>query len=545
MGETAFGLATGRLNSANDRTLWLTTCLLSLAEWGGSRPLARVLNFEKLRLLSLAVLASKAAPYKRRRLDADDVQYVLNHLVDGMDEDEAFEWIHSSDDPEERARRFLVAFSRLGNAQFRHQNPDPVGRAGRLFGLFQVIPTDHYDLLQSGVQTRARGLPAQMAQRLGLKPDALVILHAATIRWYGDLGHRVAVATERLVGAARADFPFSDRHREARALRVVIDAGESLARSLTFSEAILPGSAKERRAFLALMSKGSRDLRAEFRRQWVEGRGLGYQHNPLERWPIVRLGSDEFVVPNLRVHVRACEDAFHFAAQAALGDEFNEVRGHLIEAYLYLLVRNRLPAATVVREREYRDRGQKVRGADLTLIEGRTLLLIEAKARRLRLEARTSLDAEALDRNLQDVYEAIGRAGKKHDALYRGLPEYADVQDAIAVTTGSVPLVVVVVAEAPTFVNQRVRQRASHVVGHPLSGSEMRYCIVSSEDFERAVEVAATHEISLYHLFEEYWDDSASSGPGGTAPELFRGRAVRGLRFARTFIPTSGEGAGA
>jgi len=232
--------------------------------------------------------------------------------------------------------------------------------------------------------------------------------------------------------------------------------------------------------------------------------------------------NEAYVVPSWRTYIRGMESVIHFILQEALGAKYNDLRGPLQEAYIAALISSAWPDGVLVRERQYRKGTNRVHGPDATFIRpGRNLIAIESKARKLRVDVKTTMREDLLDENLNDAFRALRLLRNKIDDLYAGLTEYRDVQIAIDRTERERALSVVIVGELPVF-GRQITYDAKGPGSEITSGT---HCLMTLDEFEMAVEISLRKGIELAVLLKEFWEDTLAADFASPSPELFRGRA--------------------
>jgi hypothetical protein len=256
----------------------------------------------------------------------------------------------------------------------------------------------------------------------------------------------------------------------------------------------------------------------------------------LERYPVVWLSNTEVAIPNVRYLYRGFADIIHFSLLEEKVQNYDQVRGGLQELYLHVLLETRLPGITIMSERAYRRGKRLVKGADLTLIEDDRLILIESKAKRMRVETRLGMLPEELLKDLGGAVEAIGKSEEKIAELYAGIPEFADAQTIIDQAKDKPPITVAVLGEEITMMGEVITEFMKSYPDYPRAEAKGLYCILGIDAFERAVEVAATTGKRLGDLLEEYIAEAAANRPETPRVDEFGGSIDLESSFAVSFF---------
>lgn len=524
LGELAFIDATTRLNGMNLPHLWHTCTLLSLLErehgrFGQTGSLFPLLNAPRVNMFAKAILASTALPYKSRTLSNADFGYVFNRINDASTDPTQF----PSRTPELDGRRRLAGFLHtLANSQFPYQNPDPIARMGRAYALSSVIPTLHRDALQRRLGVRFLDPTSTTLDDAGtVVDDVLDTLFRALVRVqmsgkpFGALFDRLSSSTVRGVTVPPANTP-----DQSRLLKAYLATAWPHTRLLPISmkSLALPsdgdeGPARIRRV-VTHVARTTHELRTmqSTERHYQLG-FVAHRLSPLERFPLVLLNSESFVVPAVPYLERLIGDAPHYLLQdhPELATAFRETRGFAQEYYLQQLLAEREPSLVQIPERPYAGPNGRIDGPDLTLIDrqrGR-LIAIESKARRITVETRVDPDLEAFRTNLADGIRAMLKLPQKIDDMLTRTDVYGDHAESIAHALEQPPIGVVVIGDGTPLLTELVREVLTDAESEALDAARARLMVMGLDLFDLAVDVAVEHNVPLAQILDEYWLDTS------------------------------------
>jgi hypothetical protein len=528
--NTAFNLVVTRLSSKNLTDLWLSSCVWSCIDLvdgqeHGHNFLFPTINHERISILQRAILASSALDSKNTLFTSRDLVFVYNNLNDTSNRSELLSG------PESGEVKLMRLLSIMAQTQFRSQERDFNQRIGRAFALLYKIPLDFKDEIKERYRQRYIDLPEVVNSLTKLTVGEFLIIGFGALalmmqRYKTNFSLRDdirAYTTER-------NRNYIERH--AQVLGQIIDEAKFWQRNLIFQagDLVLPSvpalTLEKVIQYLTLMSKSTQELREIIKQQPVYSEGhIADRLNPLERFPIVRLVDNRYIAPNLRHLDMSLTEVLHFMLQGAYKDNaYNELRGHIQEIYLRLLVEDRLTDKLIIPEMRYRRGKNKVDGPDVTIIErNKYLIVLESKAKRVSFSSRVNLfTASSIIDELNKVFDAFENAPKKIQELYDGLPEYSAFQPRIEQTKAYQPIVVVVIGEGIYFIQEVLRHELEQ--NKALKNYPFPYCLMAINVFERAVEIAASNDIALYDLLYEYWDTTRNINFNDSSAELFKGR---------------------
>jgi hypothetical protein len=504
------------LNNKNLPVLWSTSAALSVLDlytpFDSGLSVFPFFNHVKLRMLDQIILQSRSSPDKTGTLDYKTLSMLLNDALDLTYDPDALGEISRASTPQKRTELHRL-FSLMANTQIAEQEFLVPQRLGRMIAMLEIIPERRSSSISPEILNHARAVKLKLSSLLGGSIKEVAKVFAAICRYY-KLSHR---HLEALLPPQSWLTTLDPRDKIVHILSELLSIVQRSPYQFTFTSRQLlqiDRSIMETTLdrFFFLFSRNTEILRATQKRTEYQTGHFSSRLLPLDRYPVIELQNKDNepirVVPNLRVFLKSLPYAIDYSLLEALGDQYSQVRGFLQELYLQVLLEAKLPDLFVIAERPY---GKKERrGPDLTLIErsSRRLILVESKAARMRAGTRTTMSKEDLNGNLKTTYAALGKLPEKLRALYKGLPEYSDVQELIDSTRGNLPLCVVVLSETVYFMSELVRQEALADSRHQMHSFEYPFFVLGLDTFERAVETAASLGKSLSELLEEHWKES-------------------------------------
>jgi hypothetical protein len=178
----SFDDAVQRLNSKKLESLLEVSSLLSTLElYGGDEsPVFPLLNNERCRLFSDAIVSSKAAKYKSDVLTENDLTYVMN-VVNALVDPRLSSEVVSGRPREEMLYKLLKFFSRMANIQFRQQEFRPVGR---ILGLLEVLPKRDILLFTEESRSAVSKFAHDLSTTLGASLLDLYTIYLLLGHWY-------------------------------------------------------------------------------------------------------------------------------------------------------------------------------------------------------------------------------------------------------------------------------------------------------------------------------------------------------------------------
>src|SRR4030042_877102 len=434
--KLSFEKAVTRLNSKNLTDLWITSCLLSCIDYFSSwdkrvNIFMPMVHVQSVSMLQRAILESKSQHYKRDIFDSKDFPDVYNALVKAADD---VDLLRGEAKPDTLLRSF---FGTLANCQIRFQERDLRRRLGRSYGMLHDIPLTCKGILNQRHGKHFFDLTTVFLEKFGLSVKDFLLIGFVVLtliherfKPYSTIQSQVE---DYLVQSGRRHL--SNRERSLL-LTQLIDKRKAWQEALIFQPQNLvvsgiPIFAIEKvKAYLQLVARSTQQLRELLHSVKAYSEGpLAERVSPLERYPIVALEDDTYIVPNLSYFEMALTELPHFILQESYTDNrYNELRGYIHELYLQKLIENCFPSLTVIPEITYNRPKEEVSGPDLTFMEDNKLIVLEAKAKRMRVASRVSPASEALVDDIQGAFSAFEKIPSKVNDLHSGLPQYLSYQ---------------------------------------------------------------------------------------------------------------------
>ncbi len=537
-----FSDAVTRLNSRNLVTLLRTSSILSAVEifLSDGSPTYPLLNMEKCRLFTEAVLSSKAALYKQNSLTHADLIYVINASSEAL-----YDPRIQTDIPNRQERSLMLYkvqlfFSRMANLQIRQQEFQIKSLLGRTVGLLEYLPERDSAEWPDSWRKRYGSFQHQLQSKWGCTLWDLAVVYQIIVIHYQCL------AASAITLADNNPYPTRDEVRtlprqnwpQAVAMHSIVYNLEGFGPYLDFSAEDLAKMAPDLtdlrsvKRFLGLFSASIKDLRAKYKEPAHQFGTTGWRLSPLERHPIVRFSpregkSDRYIVPNCRTFLRSFSEVIHFALQDDFGSDYNLFRGFALEHYIHTLLQQELKGLTVIPEPVYMTSQGEYRGPDLTVIDfaNQDLILIEIKARRTLAETRFTMGEELIDSNYDPIFKALRKCEEKAGHILGGLGVFSQYANVLA-EFSKPPICVAILAESVYFLNEIIRYRTENTPGHRMAGFPWPFCILGLESFELAVAASKQLGTPLGTLLREAFEDGADMELSSRPSEQFRGRGL-------------------
>lgn len=309
----------------------------------------------------------------------------------------------------------------------------------------------------------------------------------------------------------------------------IIDSSKSVRNRLIFSVSNTFASishimsSEKILCYLELVSKTTKELGLmQYKSPYNKG-DLVYKLCPLERYPVVKLDKDKYIVPNFRYYTFSFTNIIHFIFQDLFpNNEFNETFGTVYEYYIRNLLEERMPNVVLIPEIRYKKSND---GPDVTIIdkENKALYAIEIKAKNVKLDTKLSPISELFMEDLERVFKALEKLPQKIEDLYTGLPEYAEWQSDIDSIDKENVYCLVVIGQGIYFMAEIINMLKTEKPDHFLNSYPHKYGVMALDVFETAVELAYNKESSFNKLLNLFWQDSITADPKNNAAEHFGG----------------------
>jgi hypothetical protein len=536
--NTSYDDAILRLNRKSLRNALTTASFLSALEYAGhsSSPLFPCLNFEKTRLLAEAVIKSGAAWYKGEPVKASDLPVLLNGAVNASD-DRRIDEITSGRPREEILYDLQKFFSRLGYIQLRPQQNQGIS-IGQLLAVAERLPCDNWQDLPLEIQNVAKSFRDTVVGVLGESPTALIQVATALLNALKTIGSHFLT----LIPAPPASV---QQNWQAAELTKLLDHAsghlDGLVISRTSFETLIRnvGLSANLDAFLGIFASPIRDLRNLSKLQEFNVGPEALRLSPLDRFPLVLDESGAAFIPNARVFCASLSSILHFTLNERCRDEYQKIRGHILELYFRKLLAKRAPNLIVLPEKKWGK--QNVAGPDLTIIDHGShpvVIGVEIKSRRMLPNTRFELRDDDIKNNYEDLWKALTKLNDKLDQVLAGSGEYQEFKSDLDRARNYPRKLLGIAGEAPFMFAELATALSNMDSTFPLHTLSSDWSVMSAETFERFIEAAVQHGRSIREALDEYRLDSLNLEINAPMAEHFRKREIDlSLSYAASFVP--------
>lgn len=525
--DLTFEDAVTRLNRRNLDNVLRVLGLLSSFEFAGGieGPLFPLLNSEKVRLLTEAALRSKAAWYKMGRIEAKDIAYYFNSANQALNDPRLDRDIKSGGERDEMLHKLQIFFARFANRQMREQ-VSPAIAMGQFRAVVEVLPGD--------------SMAAKFATALGMTVSELFSVHRSLCQYFQALGEVVLrrfKLPQRM--GTRVDV-------QADGVRGLIKQFDSHLQYFFVTPELLKAAEEHEAAellasYAQLFSRGIDEHRARLDRPEYNLGPTGLGLSTLDRFPLVSGQSGGcWYVPNLRTLVGAATPAPHFTLMKRCPDDYADARGFGLEQYLASMVKERMPSLSVIPEKTWPSTMGEVAGPDLILLDhGRkpVTIGIEIKARRMVPSTRFDLGQEELANNYDELWGATARVFNKLDEILGGSSGgYQEFATDLGRAREYPRMAIGIAGEAPYLFGELSTRQAQVDSQNPLHGLS-DWTVMSSESFERMIEVTVQDNRELGDVLDDYVEDCHNLELSCPMAEFYRNAEIKvSASYAATFL---------
>ncbi len=282
--------------------------------------------------------------------------------------------------------------------------------------MLHEIPVQFREELQDRLRSGFIDLPLVVPDHIGLTVKDFLRIGFGFITLMNKRYEETITISENTRQYTTADRQGYTR-KQAKVICRTVDEAKQIQKNLMFTaqDLVVPGSSvftlEKIQSYLDLLSKTTRQLRELLRNESVYTEGLIPDRlSPLERFPIILLPDQKYIIPNLRHFDNAVTEVLHFILQGIYpGNDYNQLRGYIQEIYLRLLVQERLESITIIPEISYARLRNRIEGPDLTIIDSdhKTLIALESKAKRMRVISRVNPASPSLVEDLKGAISAF------------------------------------------------------------------------------------------------------------------------------------------
>lgn len=524
--ETSYDDAVRRLNRKSLRSALTTSSFLSALDYAGGSgsPLFPCLNLEKTRLIAEAVIKSRAAWYKDEPITRSDLPILLNGALSAS-ADPRIDEIASGRPREEILYDLQKFFSRSAYIQLRPQQNQGIA-IGQLLAVAERLPCDNWQDLPPEIQDVARSFGTTVVAVLGASPTALVRLATLLLNYVNTVGSRFL----SFVPAPPALLP---QRWQAEELKKLVGQARAQIEGLAISRPSLEtmihnaGISCDPDAFLGIFASLIGDLRNLLELPQFNVGPEALRLSPLDRFPLVLDESGAAFIPNARILCASLSNIVHFTLNERCRDQYEKIRGHILELYFRKLFATRAPDLVVLPEKKWGK--QKVAGPDLTIIDHGAypvVIGIEIKSRRMLPNTRFELRDDDIKSNYEDLWKALTKLNDKLDHVLSGDGEYKEFQSDVDRARNYPRKLLGIAGEAPFMFAELATALSNMDPAFPLHTLSSDWSVMSAEIFERFIETVVQHKRTLRDALDEYRSDSLDLEVTAPMAEAFRSRQI-------------------
>ncbi len=487
-----------------------------------------ILNFQKNALFSRAIIESRSASYKERRLSYEDMIFVLNSMT------ETDSHCEIDDTSLSNRQRILSYFSKKVNFQLPLQKGLSAKEFGRAYALFSEIPRKYASDLKSKFKSGYIDIPAEFHKVTGLSPHAFLAYGIAVL----------SLIFERYKRYLRppAEVRESILHlRNAEKARVVLDCWNVVkerldtcsfvAQNLTLSESTVFCESNARR-FLEVTARSTNELRQFVEKISPEGFPAPPEHvSPFERYPIVELFSGSYVVPIPSYLARAIPACPHWILREVFekpNNDYDRVAGMVLEKYVCDVFCESLTHACVIPEREYHHNSERKDGPDLIIVDesAGSLVAIEVKGSATAAKTRNVPFTKDFTRGIEGAIKALKRLPEKTAECLQNNRAYPELTE-IMMCRDFRFFYLVIIRDGIKLLPEILHEYRKSGEISDLEGICDSMSIMTLETCENALAIARKYNVPFSKLLEDYEACAKQEGFRNSMAEDFGGRGVQ------------------
>jgi len=492
---------------------------------GGFSVLFPFLNFERMGMLSKAILRSGSREYRQRPFDPRILPELWNLLSNSTYFD-----VYTDEDISGEMK-LLKFMAKIGNAQFPYQQYNVRKDLARAYVLYHILPAEYDSELEKKHGKNYINIPDAFESSTGLSIREYLVTSFTLFAFYlMQYGNCLKVPGE-LMDKLNQELPEHSNRLEIliRLLMGFIHYKGPVRFQSFFNKATLDiegvGILNSRTIgnYLHLVSKSIKELQdLQYDVPYSKG-SISIRISPLERYPVVSLDNNRYIIPNMRYFDSSILNIIHFHLQEAYPqNQFNDTFGSVFEEYPKLVFRERLPDLTLIPEQAYTKKTQFL-GPDITVIDDddNYLIAVEVKSKKISLDTRLAPMSKSFEKDLDRIYTALKKLPDKVTDLKAGLPEYSRWQNHIDAIPKENIICVIVLYGSLVFLPEIVNQFRLVEPDHFLNKFPYKYCVIGIDILEHAIELAHHGKGTLGSLLSEYYATSRKLGPKESAAEMF------------------------
>ncbi len=533
--KQSFTKAVQMLNKYNLTDLWCFCSQLSCLEFFSKLKIENdiffpQLHFERVSMLTKAILASNTREYKKEIIKSNSLPKLFNLLLDATYFDIKD---NNIDDPN---KQLLQAFSKIANAQFQFQQYNIRTDLARTYLLYQIIPEQEEKFLKVKYKKSYVDIPKSFEDHNGLKiKEYLIVAFAIFALYLIKYGKFLEINPEKILEIkSEIENQITPSDYIFKILFQFIDSLTSRRNAFLFNptDLIIKDSnildEEIINKYLSIVSRSPKKLGKLLHTSVYRKGSISIRLSPLERYPILKLLNEQYLVPNMRYFDSAIEKLIHFEMQEYYPDnQFNNTFGGVFEKYVLKLIQERINDVIVIPEIAYKKK-ELVDGIDSIIIDSKNnaLIAIEVKSKKISLDTRISPVSESFNNDMQRIYEALKKLPSKIEDLYAGLPEYQKWQHEINKIPKKNAICLVVLSGSLHLLPELINQFRLDDREHILNSYLYKYAIMPIVDFELLVELVYHNKDTLPSLLTNYWKSSRKQSPKEYSAQLFGGHSL-------------------
>lgn len=529
------------LSGFNLENLVLASSLLSSMEYYNNWPdeyayYVPVVNIVRSNMFTKALLYSDSSYLSQKKLDQSSFPLIINSLTQSADR---YDIIEDPDlEPEDKIDQMIMS---MFSSQIWYDRDITNEKMGLLYAQYHQIPQRFIGELNDRHGDHFIHIPNFIKNDIGIDIRKYLItcvylLHHLYQNLYHDFLEPSEFEKARIKRAEGDEIAQNGLRQDLVTSKIynatdfyslytfskqpTLFSSHSLSSNLEFLDP------DELDAFFQLTSRNIHELRQLNKQPHYQKGHISQRLTPFERFPILKLDTPCYTIPNLRFFELGYTELIRFALQHSFeeNNQFHEVMGS-VQEYLIVELLNQLENENfiIVPERAYNKNNTEYKGPDVIVIDHGRPILIESKAKQLLLDTRLKPSGETLDNNLEVVTSALAELDNhKYSDLYQE-EIYDDIRGNLKDRGNVQPLFVGVMAEGVIAMQEQVTKLKNNNPDHPLNGIEHPCIFIDVFNLYRAIEICKTHDLSLYTILKKYWTVGSDLSPKQNASDSFEG----------------------
>ena len=537
--KQAFDVVTTKLSAFNLTDIWSINSLLSVIDnfdnsMGGANSFFPVLNYERITMLSKAIIGSNSREYKEKLFDINLIPLIFNKLSDATLTNE---FIEGSKDPNFKLLNFMA---RKAILTYDMQNIDIKHNIARSYALYEHYPLKLVTELKDKHKSNYIDIPKIFEEKYGLSIKEYLLIGLIIIIRYQNI-YKKYFAINKKFSEEIIERRKKDKEVTQLLIRnlasIIVDSDESRQslffnpHDLMFKDSSIIDTQKIN-GFLNLVSKTSKELSILQRIDPYNKGDIVYRLCPLQRYPLIKMNEERYIVPNIGYFISSFTRNIHFILQDLYpANEFNQTFGSVFEYYINDFVEDRLESLTVIPETKYLKSKNHNDGPDLCVIdkENTSIIMFEVKSKNLRLDTKLAPLSKDLLVDLDRSFKALKKLPDKYDDLLHGFSEYSEWQkeiDSICHKDKENVYAFSIINHGILLLPDLINYIRENEEEHFLNYYPFKFGILTVENFEKVIELAHEQKKSLPDLLHSYWESSISKEVKEHSTEQLNGLTV-------------------